>query len=143
MKAFLTKELERCKTAMTDTRPGEEEYQRALESLRSIWYTLRYDCEPIQDPDGANPDTLPEPEASDTPTGAEEPEQPPEEPKPAPSTPKLKKEDVRAALADARLKGVNVSKLIADLGASNLSGVDPSDYPRLMETLAKELEGAA
>ena len=48
---------------------------------------------------------------------------------------------MRAALADARLKGVDVSKLIADLGASNLSSVDPDDYPKLMDALNAELEG--
>ena len=50
------------------------------------------------------------------------------------------KEEVRAALADARLKGLNISGLIAAVGASNLSGVDPARYPELLSRLADAIK---
>ena len=136
MEKFLKNELERCKTAMTQNDPATEAYRIALQNLRELQYAIQYHnpAPMCQTDDFCTP-------PPDTEKGEEAPAKsaPAEEPKP--DTPKLKKEDVRAALADARLKGVDVSKLIADLGAANLSSVDPDDYPKLMGALSKELEG--
>lgn len=70
-------------------------------------------------------------------------EQPAPEPAPEPETeqPKYEKAQVREALANARLKGLNVANLIHEVGANSLSGVDPSRYSELMDNLAKALEG--
>jgi hypothetical protein len=134
---FLKNELERCKVALTEADPGTETYRSALNALNELNYMLERELRlfPVFDVDSVPP--------ADIEKGEEAPvvAKPVKEEAPAPSAPKLKKEDVRAALADARLKGVDVSKLIADLGAANLSGVDPDDYPKLMDALAAELEG--
>ena len=55
--------------------------------------------------------------------------------------PKLKMEDVRAALAKARGKGVNVSEIIRSFGVDNFTGIDASQYPAVLEKLAAA-EGA-
>lgn len=70
-------------------------------------------------------------------------EAPDEQPAPEPETdqPKYEKAQVREALANARLKGLNVANLIHEVGANSLSGVDPSRYGELMDNLAKALEG--
>lgn len=70
-------------------------------------------------------------------------EQPAPEPAPEPETdqPKYEKAQVREALANARLKGLNVANLIHEVGANSLSGVDPTRYGELMANLAKALEG--
>ena len=70
-------------------------------------------------------------------------EQPAPEPAPEPEAeqPKYEKAQVREALANARLKGLNVANLIHEVGANSLSGVDPSRYGELMDNLAKALEG--
>lgn len=60
---------------------------------------------------------------------------------PAAEQPKYEKAQVREALANARLKGLNVANLIHEVGANSLSGVDPARYGELMTNLAKALEG--
>ena len=75
---------------------------------------------------------------------APEPEPEPKaetEPDPEKEQPKYEKAQVREALANARLKGLNVANLIHEVGANSLSGVDPSRYGELMDNLAKALEG--
>lgn len=62
-------------------------------------------------------------------------------PDPEKEQPKYEKAQVREALANARLKGLNVANLIHEVGANSLSGVDPSRYGELMDNLAKALEG--
>ena len=135
---FLKHELERCKNAMAQTDPTSEGYRNALGAMNEIRYALERELHPRT----YDPFEYPAPVPPAPVEAEEEPKaEPVKEEAPAPSAPKLKKEDVRAALADARLKGVDVSKLIADLGASNLSSVDPDDYPKLMDALNAELEG--
>lgn len=45
--------------------------------------------------------------------------------------------DVRAALRDAKLRGVNIKELVQSFGATNLTDLDPAKYGELM----KKLEG--
>lgn len=139
MVEFLKNELERCKVAITKAEPGTEAYRNALAAMNELRYILDCEKRPIL-PEPVIDDFAP---SSDIEKGEEAPvvAEPVKKEAPAPSAPKMKKEDVRAALADARLKGVDVSKLISGLGAANLSGVDPDDYPKLMDALAAELEG--
>lgn len=124
----LTVEEERCFSALTDLVPGSEEYDRCLSGIYRLHTYINYML-PTNTAPGVYITPLPDPSPGD-PTD-----------KPGDTVPNLKKEEVRAALADARLKGVNVSKLITDLGAPNLTSVDPADYQKLMDALAKELEG--
>ena len=63
----------------------------------------------------------------------------PEPPAPTQTAdPAYKMEDVRAALAKARGKGVNVSEIIRSFGAENFQQITPDQYPAVMA----KLEGA-
>lgn len=134
LKSRLETEQERCLSRLAELTPGSEEYTRCLDAARCANDWLSRDDEAEDEQCGTVIGFAPAPVhiANDAPEQFDAP---------APITPAMKKEDVRAALADARMKGVDVSKLIADMGAPNLTGVDPADYPKLMAALAKELEG--
>ena len=53
-----------------------------------------------------------------------------------PDTPQYKMEDVRAALAKARGRGVNVSEIIRSFGADNFQQITKEQYPAIMNQLA-------
>ena len=147
-------EMARCLERMSTLTPGSEDYQSVLGSLSSLAF-LRYqgqlDDIIIRDQDDS---ATGQPDAqemeSDTTTedpneqSAHTPEPEPKaetEPDPEKEQPKYEKAQVREALANARLKGLNVANLIREVGANSLSGVDPSRYGELMDNLAKALEG--
>lgn len=66
---------------------------------------------------------------------ASDPEPTPE-PEPAADTGKTyTKEEVRAALAQSRKKGVNVTELLAEFGAANFTGLPAAKYPEVMARL--------
>lgn len=125
----------------------------SLSSLAFLRYQGQLDDIIIRDQDDSatgQPDT--QEMESDTTTedpdeqSAHAPEPEPEpkaetEPDPEKEQPKYEKAQVREALANARLKGLNVANLIHEVGANSLSGVDPSRYGELMDNLAKALEG--
>lgn len=139
LKSRLETEQERCLARLAELTPGSEEYDRCWTAVCGITNVIRYELTDYTEPAGvpAPPVHTPAPiePVVITPSPAEATTLD------TPTEPPMKKEDVRAALADARMKGVDVSKLIADMGAANLTGVDPADYPKLMDALAKELEG--
>lgn len=140
-------EMARCLERMSTLTPGSEDYQSVLGSLSSLAF-LRYQGQlddiviPGQyDIADEQPDTA---DVGPHDTAVEAPdEQPAPEPAPEPETdqPKYEKAQVREALANARLKGLNVANLIHEVGANSLSGVDPARYGELMDNLAKALEG--
>ena len=71
-------------------------------------------------------------------TVIEEPKKP--EPTPEPEGPQYKMEDVRAALAKARGKGVNVTDIIRCFGVDNFAVLDKAKYPAVMQKLEEELK---
>ena len=82
----------------------------------------------------------PEPEESAKPELEKEPENPGSE-KPGGET--FKPAEVRAALASARLKGVNVAELLRKFGAGNFSALPESRYADVMQAVKQELADAA
>jgi hypothetical protein len=110
--------------------PSESVYYVCLESLAKL-------LDLLETAPKAVPEKMPDPEPTPDQASA------PEKTQGKADAPGLKKEDVRAALADARLAGIDVSKLISDLGCAKLSDVDAADYPKLMEALAQEQAKAA
>ena len=73
----------------------------------------------------------PEPEKTN------EPVKPAPAPAPAePTEPQFRMEEVRAALAKARGKGVNVSEIIRSFGVDNFQQIAPEQYPAIMEMLS-------
>lgn len=82
----------------------------------------------------------PEPEENVKPELEKEPENPGSE-KPGGET--FKPAEVRAALASARLKGVNVAELLRKFGAGNFSALPESRYADVMQAVKQELADAA
>jgi hypothetical protein len=133
---ILEKETKRCLHVMEGLSPSESVYYVCLESLAKL-------LELLETAPKAVPEKRPDPDPEPAPDQASAPEKAPEKTQGKGDAPGLKKEDVRAALADARLAGIDVSKLISDLGCAKLSDVDAADYPKLMEALAQEQAKAA
>ena len=140
-------EMARCLERMSTLTPGSEDYQSVLGSLSNLAF-LRQQQQLADIVIPGQYDTADElPDTADVgphDTAVEAPdEQPAPEPAPEPETeqPKYEKAQVREALANARLKGLNVASLIHEVGANSLSGVDPARYGELMDNLAKALEG--
>lgn len=78
-------------------------------------------------------------------TGVAEPQkqEAPEVPdEPAPEAPAVKMEDVRAALAKARGKGVNVSEIIRGFGVETFPQIEKSQYPEVLKKLEEALKNA-
>ena len=149
-------EMARCLERMSTLTPGSEEYRQTLNCLADLHALYQREnwngtitsvccgCDPGEAGTPGLPDAVPEP--CDTPDpaktetgGAPEPAE--ADPAPESETPRYEKAQVREALANARLKGLNVANLIHEVGANILSGVDPSRYGELMDNLARALEG--
>ena len=75
----------------------------------------------------------------DIPESAAEPELVPQaEDEPAPKTERgYTKEEVRAALAESRKRGVKVTALLSDLGYENFSAVPAGEYGAIMAKLGE------
>jgi hypothetical protein len=84
---------------------------------------------PIPNPEGVGPAEEPVPADPPAPAPESEKEGGDEEPQ-------YKMEEVRAALAKARGRGVNVSEIIRSFGADNFQQITPDKYPAIMEKLA-------
>lgn len=72
------------------------------------------------------------------PQNQEVPDAPAPEP-PAPETPAIKMEEVRAALAKARGKGVNVAEIIRGFGVDTFPQIDKTQYPAVLKKLEEAL----
>ena len=139
-------EMARCLERMSTLTPGSEDYQQTLGCLSNLMFLSQSEHRGFpQCPTGPVGDPGVTPEQSDAPDMEPDAtaDAPDEQPAPEPETehPKYEKAHVREALANARLKGLNVANLIHEVGANSLSGVDPARYGELMDNLAKALEG--
>lgn len=133
--------------ALAEVTPGTDEYSRMLYGYDQLRVILeRFDdptendatCAIIPVEPAGHPDPVGEPGEPGV------PEQPAPEPvhEPAPAAEKVSREELRAALAEAKKKGVVISELINSLGAKNFSGVADEKLPELkarMENALKEL----
>ena len=113
----LHRELDRCLETLGGLTPGSDDYMSTIRCAQIL-------CEL----GGSEPEPAAGAQRASRPVRPDEPAAPPEAkpdqtPETAPDAPGPTKEEVRAALADARLKGLNISGLIASVGAANLSGV--------------------
>jgi hypothetical protein len=119
---------------LADTDPRSEEYGRLLSNIGEINYRLTMPDRAIECPAVV---AHPVPE-----THTETKESTPAEDRPVVDTDDIKgdteyinPEDLRASLADAKKKGVNISELISSLGAPNFSGLrDDQDKLRQLKT---------
>ena len=140
--------------ALAECEPGTEEYMRMVHGFDQLVYTIARledqneahgDCylnmpspvEPAGHPDPVGEPGepgLPEPDEGDT-------EEPDNQPTPRE---RIVPEELRAALAEAKKKGVVISDLISSLGAKNFSALKDDqgklwELKELMEKALKEL----
>ena len=138
-------ELARLMEALPKAAPGSEEYSRIFYIIGDIEYRLeRLEVENPVEPEAEATthvvDTTTAP-AETEPVIEEAPAPVIEEAESAPAESDTEyeyvdPESLRAALADAKKKGVNISELISSLGATNFSGLrDDQNKLRQLKTL--------
>lgn len=105
---------------------GTEEFSRLLDVAgRMGWMSQP---EPMPVPEIVPDEVQPEPVTPEIVSEVVQPE-------PEPGESKYSMTDVRAALAKARSKGINVADIIRSFGVENFQQIDASKYPAIMEKL--------
>ena len=105
---------------------GTEEFSRLLDVAgRMGWMSQP---EPMPVPEIVPEEVQPEPVTPEIVSEVVQPE-------PEPIESKYSMTDVRAALAKARSKGINVADIIRSFGVENFQQIDASKYPAIMEKL--------
>ncbi len=140
---IFTPELERAVALLKETDPRSEDYGRLLFAIGELDYQLKApaysdfaanapEVQPTATETSPAPDPIATPVTEESaPESATEPESASE-----PTAEYINPEDLRAALADAKKKGVNISELINSLGAPNFSGLrDDQNKLRQLKTL--------
>lgn len=138
-RSTLEAECERVLTEMAGASPASDEYQRLLGALTNLFYMFQHlSCDERNTalPAMAASVSTPAVEHEEPEEDATEPEGQ-EEPTTEPEKPALKKETVRAALAEAKANGVSVSTIIQSFGVSKFSDIPAESYPEVMEQLAE------
>lgn len=111
---------------------GTEDFVRLLNVAHQLgWMTTPEETIPSIVPDAPEPEIPAEPDPSDEPE-PEKPETGDDE------EPAFKMEEVRAALAKARGRGVNVSEIIRSFGADNFQQIPKNQYGAIMAKLAED-----
>lgn len=111
-----------------------EAFQTLLKNIETMNWMVECQLAP---PEATQPET--EGTGVAEPQKQEAPEVPDE---PAPEAPAVKMEDVRAALAKARGKGVNVSEIIRGFGVETFPQIEKSQYPEVLKKLEEALKNA-
>lgn len=134
MKKIFEPELERSVALLKETDPRSEDYGRLLFAIGELNYRL---ASPISmDFTDDVPEVNP---AAPDPVAAPVTKEPAPEPAPEPATEYINPEELRAALADAKKKGVIIFDLINSLGAPNFTGLrDDQDKLRQLKTLMEK-----
>jgi hypothetical protein len=110
---------------------GSEDFVRLLGVAHQLgWMATPEETISCIVPDAPDPETPAEPDPSDEPE-PEKPETGDDE------EPAFKMEEVRAALAKARGRGVNVSEIIRSFGADNFQQIPKNQYGAIMAKLAE------
>jgi hypothetical protein len=113
---------------------GSDGFGKLLYAIQSMdWMRQPRECLADFIPETVDPEVriTPETTPAQVQPAPAEPETVPDEVRP-----QYKMEEVRAALAKARGKGVNVSEIIRSFGADNFQQITPDKYPAIMEKLA-------
>lgn len=105
---------------------GTEEFQRLIYCAEQLRWMSQ--PEPMPVPEIVPDEVQPEPATPEIVSEVVQPE-------PEPIESKYSMTDVRAALAKARSKGINVADIIRSFGVENFQQIDASKYPAIMEKL--------
>lgn len=137
---WIIAERTRCIKRLAELDPASEEYVRIVGMLSFDFGGVEYDPRKTEQPK--------EP-TSEVPTHVKEAVAeamellPVEEPTPFPTSPTAPtktygKEEVRAALAEGRKRGIKVADLLAEMGYGSFTAIPAAEYPTVMAKLGVE-----
>lgn len=152
MNQYTANEFSRILAVIAETDPTTTEYHIALQSLEcfagiadSIEEIMEQIMEQITQETGEEPNIEGKiikiefnPEALKQQAQEEPAEETEPDPEPAADPEPTETYDivtVRAAMRDAKKRGVDIVEIVKSFGASNLTDLDPSKYPELMQKL--------
>ena len=136
-------EIQRMSEKLCAMDPGSAAYGQMLSNMTDlIWLADRIGLMTQEKPDVIDVTPAHVKKAVEEDLGLDTPEEPvPEpfaEPAPEPKTGRsYTKEEVRAALAESRKRGVKVTELLGELGYDNFSAVPAGEYGAVMAKLGK------
>ncbi len=138
-------EVQRMAKSLRIMDPGSAAYGQMLSNLSDlIWLAHRIGPATQEKPDVIDVTPAHVKKAVEEDLGLDTPEEPVSEPvpepvsEPAPETGRsYTKEEVRAALAESRKRGVKVTELLGELGYDNFSAVPAGEYGAVMAKLGE------
>lgn len=134
-------EIQRMSEKLCAMDPGSAAYGQMLSNMSElIWLADRIGLITQEKPDVIDVTPAHVKKAVEEDLGLDTPEEPVPEPvsEPAPETGRsYTKEEVRAALAESRKRGVKVTELLGELGYDNFSAVPAGEYGAVMAKLGK------
>ena len=134
-------EIQRMSEKLCAMDPGSAAYGQMLSNMNElIWLADRIGLMTQEKPDVIDVTPAHVKKAVEEDLGLDTPEEPVAEPvtEPAPETGRsYTKEEVRAALAESRKRGVKVTELLGELGYDNFSAVPAGEYGAVMAKLGE------
>lgn len=134
-------EIQRMSEKLRAMDPGSAAYGQMLSNMNElIWLADRIGLMTQEKPDVIDVTPAHVKKAVEEDLGLDTPEEPVAEPvtEPAPETGRsYTKEEVRAALAESRKRGVKVTELLGELGYDNFSAVPAGEYGAVMAKLGE------
>ena len=134
-------EIQRMSEKLCAMDPGSAAYGQMLSNMTDlIWLADRIGLMTQEKPDVIDVTPAHVKKAVEEDLGLDTPEEPVAEPvsEPAPETGRsYTKEEVRAALAESRKRGVKVTELLGELGYDNFSAVPAGEYGAVMAKLGE------
>ena len=139
-------EIQRMAEKLCAMDPGSAAYGQMLSNMNElIWLADRIGLMTQEKPDVIDVTPAHVKKAVEEDLGLDTPEEPVSEPvtepvtepEPEPVAEPYTKEEVRAALAESRKRGVKVTELLGELGYDNFSAVPAGEYGAVMAKLGK------
>ena len=134
-------EIQRMSEKLCAMDPGSAAYGQMLSNMSElIWLADRIGLMTQEKPDVIDVTPAHVKKAVEEDLGLDTPEEPVAEPvsEPVPETGRsYTKEEVRAALAESRKRGVKVTELLGELGYDNFSAVPAGEYGAVMAKLGE------
>ena len=131
-------EVQRMAKSLCIMDPGSAAYGQMLSNLSDlIWLAYRIGPATQEKPDVIDVTPAHVKKAVEEDLGLDTPEETVSEPVAEPVAEPYTKEEVRAALAESRKRGVKVTELLGELGYDNFSAVPAGEYGAVMAKLGK------
>ena len=131
-------EIQRMSEKLCAMDPGSAAYGQMLSNMSElIWLADRIGLMTQEKPDVIDVTPAHVKKAVEEDLGLDTPEEPVAEPVSEPVAEPYTKEEVRAALAESRKRGVKVTELLGELGYDNFSAVPAGEYGAVMAKLGE------